>query len=117
METKKTQNLTVRNYVYTGAIQGFIAWTIYAIVECFFASIMPWIVQHNYDYKPVNFGFTVLLFTLYPVFGIVLGSIIGAGLHVISTRIQFLRQLQYDTYFIFSYNSFCYFYLGDKPVI
>ena len=91
MEAKKIENLTVSNYVYSGAIHGVIAWTVYAIVECWFSSILPWIVTPGYKYKPLHWGFTVLLFALYPVIGLILGGLSGICIRKVSGRITFLQ--------------------------
>jgi arylsulfatase A-like enzyme len=63
--------------VCIGAAQGAAAWLAYAATEAFFISVLPWIIQPAANYKPVNRGFTFLLFVLYPAVGLALGSLSG----------------------------------------
>jgi len=83
-DTVRLESQTIREVIFQGAIQGAIVWTVYAIVECGFASILPWIVKPHYDYIPLHWGFTVLLFGLYPTLGLILGGLCGLGLSGLS---------------------------------
>jgi len=59
--------------VRCGVVQFVRAWTAYAIVECVFASIVPWLVTPPYAYNPLRWKFTATLFLLYPAIGVTLG--------------------------------------------
>src|SRR3990172_4005241 len=85
--------------IYSGAVYGAIAWTVYAVVECWFSSIQIWIVKSNSDSMPLHWGFTVLLFGLYPVIGLMVGGLSGLGLHIAAGRFQFLQKMQSATRF------------------
>lgn len=85
--------------IYTGAVQGIVAWTAYGVVECWFSSILPWMIKPRYDYVPLHWGFTALLFGLYPAIGLILGGSLGLALHLASGRIPSLRKAQPVTRF------------------
>ena len=48
-------------------VQVALAWTVYAIVECLFSSILPWFIKPTHLYIPTHWGFTGLLFLFYPI--------------------------------------------------
>jgi arylsulfatase A-like enzyme len=75
-----------RKWILQGAIQGAMIWTIYAVMECWFLSILPWIVKPAYDYIPLHRGFTFVLFALYLVIGLFLGGLCGYGVKIIEKR-------------------------------
>ncbi|MHC4453450.1 MAG: SBBP repeat-containing protein [Planctomycetota bacterium] len=50
--------------IYYSSIHCAVAWTIYAIVECCFTYIRPWLLKPGYAYKPLHWRFTVILFVL-----------------------------------------------------
>ena len=85
--------------IYSGAVYGAIAWTVYAVVECWFSSIQIWVVKSNSDSMPLYWGFTALLFGLYPVIGLMVGGLSGLGLHIAAGRFQFLQKMQSATRF------------------
>lgn len=89
----KFESKTISDYVYSGVIHGIWAWTIYAIVECCFSSILTWLVKPNYAYVALHFGFTALLFVIYPLIGLIIGGLCGLGFHVAVKRIQFLQRI------------------------
>ncbi len=93
MDTKRVGEQTRLSCIYSGAIHGVIAWTIYAIVECWFSTILPWIIKPNYDYVPLHWGFTVLLFFLYPLIGLIIGGLYGLVFHIAEGRISFLQRI------------------------
>jgi arylsulfatase A-like enzyme len=68
---------TTRGCFLHGAVSGAVIWTVYALVECLFSSILPRVIQPGYDYTPLHPGFTALLFVLYPAAGFVLGGLAG----------------------------------------
>ncbi len=74
-KTKGLQN--VSESMYAGAIYGVTAWIVYAVVEYFFTAILPWIMTPSHAYTPVHRYFTLLLFTVYPVMGLIIGGISG----------------------------------------
>ncbi len=85
---------TIGESVYSGAMQGIVTWTIYAVVECWFSCVLTWTIQSNQTYEQLHWGFTALLFALYPVFGFILGGLSGLSLCAAAVRIQFLRKAQ-----------------------
>jgi arylsulfatase A-like enzyme len=81
-----------RERIYQGAIQGAKIWTIYAVMECWFLSILPWIFKPAYDYIPLHRGFTLLLFVLYLVIGLFFGGLCGYGFHIIERQNRILQR-------------------------
>ncbi len=77
MDTKTKGPQSVRESMYTGAVYGVIAWMIYAVVEYFFSALLPWIMKPSHTYIPVHRAFTLLLFVIYPVTGLILGALSG----------------------------------------
>jgi len=73
-----------------GAVYGVVAWTAYAVVECWFSSILPWIIQPNQPFQQLNLGFTALLFGLYAAIGLISGGLAGLGLRMVAGRISWL---------------------------
>ena len=94
MNTKDLKNKSVRNYVYSGAIQGVIAWTIYAIVECFFLTSLSWMILPSYEFNPIHGGFTAILFLVYPLMGLMQGVFCGLCIPVVVSRIPYMRRQQ-----------------------
>lgn len=84
----KSESQTFGQYLAALAIHGGIAWTIYAIVECFFSSILTWINLPSIHFKPLHLGFTSLLFVIYPLFGLVILSIFGPLLRALFKKAQ-----------------------------
>ncbi len=71
----------IRKSIYTGAVYGVTAWIVYATVEYFFTVILSWIMHPSHAYMPVHPAFTVLLFVIYPIIGLILGGLSGLCLH------------------------------------
>ena len=94
MNTVNQETVTIRNPVYSGAMYGAMSWTVYAIVECWFTIILPWIIKPGYDYTPLHSYFTLLLFIIYPVTGLILGGFTGLCFKVAKGTIQFLEKIQ-----------------------
>jgi arylsulfatase A-like enzyme len=84
----------MRNSLYLGSLSGAVAWVIYGIVECLFSSILPWLIKPSYDYIPPHWGFTALLFALYPAIGWILGASAGLCFRFAAERISFLQRLK-----------------------
>ncbi len=63
----------IKESFYCCAIHGVLAWTIYGIVECWFLIIFPWLIKPGHDYVTLHWGFTVLLFAVYSVTGLIVG--------------------------------------------
>ncbi len=99
MDTKTVREQTIRDSIYSSAIHGIIVWTVYAVVECLFACILPWIINPNYNYEPLHWGFTVLLFVIYPAIGSILGGVYGIVFHLAVGRIRFLQRIKATTLF------------------
>ena len=77
MHSYRVEKLTVHEGLYYGVIHSVKAWIVYAIIEFFFACILPWIIKPGYDYHPLHYGFTALLFFLYSLIGLILGCLSG----------------------------------------
>jgi hypothetical protein len=69
-----------------GAIQGVVAWTIYAVIECWLTTVMPSIVRTEYQSTLYHWGFTLLVFCSYALIGAMVGGIIGWGVHYFAKR-------------------------------
>ena len=104
MNTVNQETVTIRNPVYSGAMYGAMSWTVYAIVECWFTIILPWIIKPGYDYTPLHSYFTLLLFIIYPVTGLILGSFTGLCFKVAKGTIQFLEKIQPE-FFLSSFST------------
>jgi arylsulfatase A-like enzyme len=59
------------------AYHGAVAWTAYAVLECWFASVLPAIIRPEAEREPHNAAFLALLFLLYPILGAGLGVLSG----------------------------------------
>lgn len=90
----RIKSQTLIKGIYSGLINGAIAWTIYGVVECFFSTIVPWLIQPGYKYIQVHWGFTALLFALYPVIGLILGGLFGLGHHMATKGMQIFHEAQ-----------------------
>ena len=58
------------------ATDGALAWLAYFTVETAFTILIPWLLVPSYQYRELRWGFTVLLFVLYPAFGALSASVI-----------------------------------------
>ncbi len=85
---------TARWSVYTGSVHGLIAWIIYAVVEYFFTSIVPWNIKPSHSFTPVHQGFTILLFFIYPLIGLMLGGLSGLIVHAVTSKKRSLNKEQ-----------------------
>ncbi len=92
MDKLKAQ--TSREFSSSAAKYGAVVWAVYAIIEWMFSSLLPWIIKPNCDYIPKHWGFTILLFIIYPVIGLIIGGLAGMGIQLVSKRIQFLQRVQ-----------------------
>jgi len=82
---------------HRGAIAGATAWVVYGVVECLFASILPWIIKPGFQYVPLHWGLTcLLLLVVYPVIGLILGGLSGLILSFAVTRIPFFQKRPID---------------------
>ena len=89
----------IRDSVYLSAGYGVIAWLVYALIECWFTIIHPWINKPAYDYIPMYWGFTVLLFSLYPAIGFISGGLTGFSFAEAKKRIHSLKNIQNTIFF------------------
>ena len=89
----------IRDNISLSAGYGVIAWLVFAIVECWFTIILPWINTPHYDYIPMYWGFTVLLFLLYPAIGFILGGLTGFSFAEAKKRIHALKNIQNTIFF------------------
>jgi arylsulfatase A-like enzyme len=90
----KTKNISV---VLIGTILGIVAWTAYAIVECWFSSVLQLFIGPSPSaYSPTftHWGFTLILFSIYILIGATTGSIIGLFLLVLKKRGFLSSQLE-----------------------
>lgn len=90
---------TIRENIYQGAVLGAIAWTVYAIVECLFSSVLPWFFKPSHLYVPVHWGYTGLLFLFYPIVGFTAGTLAGTIFDLTSIRFPVMRNLAPVTIF------------------
>jgi arylsulfatase A-like enzyme len=86
--------LNMRKSIYTGAIYGISAWLIYGIIEGIFSIILPWFTVPHYEYEQLHSGFTVILFILYPIIGIIIGGLSGYAIYLGVRLIPFLQKTQ-----------------------
>lgn len=84
---------SIRESLYYGAVQGIMVWLIYAIIECCFSSLLTWFIKTNYDYTPLHWGFSILLFVIYPIIGLFLGEVCALVLYFMSGRTSFLQKV------------------------
>ncbi len=91
--TTSLSSLTTSESFYYAAIYGAIAWTVYAIAESCFLIILPWLIKPGYLYTPVHWGFTVLLFIIYPIIGITLGGLCGMGIFAVSKKMGWMQKV------------------------
>ncbi|MBI3666423.1 MAG: sulfatase [Acidobacteria bacterium] len=78
--------------VVAGAIQGVMAWTAYAAVECCFLSILPRLWQTSFSVAPPEWRQAVGFFAIYPIVGLLLGGVMGLALELAAWRMQGLRK-------------------------
>jgi arylsulfatase A-like enzyme len=76
------------------AFYGAFAWTVYAIVECLFSSILPWLIKPSHLYIPVHWAFTGLLFLFYPFCGLILGGLAGLCADLLSKRFRAIEKVE-----------------------
>ncbi|NIO20032.1 MAG: sulfatase-like hydrolase/transferase, partial [Candidatus Aenigmarchaeota archaeon] len=89
---------TTGDCIYRGAFHGAVAWTIYAIVECCFATILTWMVKPGYAYVPLHWGFTCILFVSYLFIGLIFGGLSGLVLSTAARRVSFLQKVEPDKF-------------------
>ena len=75
---------------YAGAIQGLVAWTAYAAVECCFLSIIPRFRPAGFSDTPPAWRQTVLSFGLYMAIGLLLGALSGLAFGLGARRLPVL---------------------------
>ena len=88
----RTDPETIHKNIYIGAMCGLVAWTVYAVIECWFSSILPSLVLPKSIFHVRHWGFTVLLFVLYAIFGLGIGGLAGVSLHIAAGRIPGLAR-------------------------
>jgi arylsulfatase A-like enzyme len=93
---KLNETSSIYRHIRQGAILGSTGWLVYGAVECIFSSILPWIIRPGYEYVPLHWGLTCLLFLIYPVIGFVLGGFLGFVLAISITRIPFFKNKSID---------------------
>ncbi|MBI3666424.1 MAG: sulfatase [Acidobacteria bacterium] len=77
--------------VVAGAVQGVMAWTAYAAVECCFLSILPRLWQKSFSVTPPEWRQAALFLAVYPIVGLLLGGLSGLALELAARRMQALR--------------------------
>ncbi len=83
---------TIGDNIYAGSVYGLTAWMIYAVVEQLFTSTLPWLTKPSHAYTPTHWGFTILLFLIYPVIGLTLGGLSGWNVNRITGKRLFRGQ-------------------------
>ncbi|MBI3664770.1 MAG: sulfatase, partial [Acidobacteria bacterium] len=76
--------------VVAGAVQGLMAWTAYAVVECCFLSILPRLGQPSFSAPLPEWQETALFFSIYGALGLLLGGLSGLAIGVAARRIPIL---------------------------
>ena len=99
VDGKKVGEHTRLSCVHSCSTHGVIAWMVYAIVEFCFTGILPWFSEPAYAYKPLHAGFTVILFLLYLVIGLILGGFLGFFVRTLAERYEYVRNAHSPTLF------------------
>ena len=86
---------SIRSGFHSGIKYGVALLIIYGITECWFTVILPWIINPSYTYKPLSWGFTVLLFVIYPLAGMLAGGLFGACLIMVVKKNRFLQETSF----------------------
>jgi arylsulfatase A-like enzyme len=84
----------LRPFVLIGVGQGALAWVAYAIVECWFVTIIPLIFQTFSGSMLNHLGFTAILFCVYVLIGTIIGGIIGLVAWFLVERIPTLVRVE-----------------------
>jgi len=71
------QTRTLGQLVAAAAVHGLVAGAIYALVECWFVVILPWLSRPAYLYVPHHWGFTLFTFVVYPALGAAAMALFG----------------------------------------
>jgi len=95
----KFKSILLRTTILSGAAHGALVWTVYAITETLFSALLPWVINSNYihttphwAYTPAHWGFTTLLFCIYPIIGLVLGSLSSLLLYGASIKVSIFQK-------------------------
>jgi arylsulfatase A-like enzyme len=91
----ESENQRLLTWAYFGALQGAVAWTAYAIIECWLVTIMPFIFKGHSSPDLYHWGFTLILFFTYALAGMILGGILGLVSHALLKKSQFLSRLDF----------------------
>jgi glucan phosphoethanolaminetransferase (alkaline phosphatase superfamily) len=86
-----------REWVRFGILQGVLGWISYAIIECWFVTILSFIFQGHSSPKRYHWGFTVILFFIYVLVGTIFGGIIGAVSYAWLKKKKYFSQLKFFT--------------------
>ncbi len=62
-------------------------------MQCTFSSILTWIAKPSHSYDPLHWGFTVLLFFVYPAIGFSLGGLSGLVYFMVAGKFSFFKKL------------------------
>ncbi|MGQ0723287.1 MAG: sulfatase, partial [Candidatus Eiseniibacteriota bacterium] len=66
---------------------GALAWTAFAVGECWFFSILPRLLRPDYALSPVHGGFSALTFAFYPVLGATLSAAVAVAARAARWRV------------------------------
>jgi arylsulfatase A-like enzyme len=80
---------------FPGAVQGTIVWATYSIIECWFITIIPLIVQWHSTPTRYHWGFSLILFFVYTLAGMIIGGILGSVSHAWLKKSHRFAQLDF----------------------
>ena len=84
----------LRKNTLLGAGLGVVFFGAYAAVECFFLSIVPWVLMPDHNYTPVHRGRTSFLFLIfYPVIGFVVGALSGVAYFTVVKKVRLIDKV------------------------
>ena len=103
-KSNNTVTLKLRRSISRGAFIGARTWTIFAIIESCFLSMIPWLLQPSHMYSPVHIGFIALQLTLFLLLGFGLGSLFGVIGHLMGLKNEKSQLFSLDQFSIGAVN-------------
>jgi arylsulfatase A-like enzyme len=85
----------IRTWGYFGALQGAAAWATYAIMECWFVTIVPFLFQRQFSSIRYYWLFTFIVFLIYALAGMIIGGILGSVSQVLLKKSHRFSQVDF----------------------